>query len=135
MEAGRVPAQLIVLAAASALAGCSQREVPRVPASVDAWARTLLARPAAEVCDRVHAGYFCRVRDELVPADVRALGARAITLQNVNGDVRFVDLDWGGGHIDAHGVLIGPAGWQHEVNGERGERRLRDGVYGYDLRQ
>lgn len=93
--------------------------------------------PAAEVCDAPPAGFFCRVRESLVPADVRALGMHTIWLQAVTHPPaeRYIDLDWGGGHIEAYGVIIGPAGWRHVADSERAEKRLRDGVFTYDTRQ
>jgi hypothetical protein len=90
--------------------------------------------PIEDVCAGDAAGrYFCRVRPDLIPDDVRALGA-TISLQNLRGE-RYLDLDWGGGHVDAYGVLIGPADWSHAANAERGERKLRVGVFAYDTRQ
>ncbi|HEY5925966.1 MAG TPA: hypothetical protein VIV11_29965 [Kofleriaceae bacterium] len=107
-----------------------------MPAWVDAWARTILAMPVAEVCaGETHAGYFCQVRESLVTSEVRGIGARSITLQAVRSNERYLDFDFGGGHVEAHGVLIGPAGWTHVANTERGERKLRDGVFAYDTRQ
>jgi hypothetical protein len=133
VEARRVSAQLILVIA---LGACGDRRVPSVPPRADAWARQVLAMPAEEVCDgEVRAAYFCAVRPALIPAEVRELGARSISLENVRGDQRYLDFDWGGGHVEAYGVLIGPADWTHEANTERGERKLRAGVFVYDTRQ
>jgi hypothetical protein len=137
LEAGRISAQLALAAAAFALAACRDARTPThdVPASVDAWARRILAMPVEEACDgEVHADFFCSVAVSMMPGDIRALGA-TITLQNARRRDRYLDLDWGGGHSEAHGVLIGPAGWTHEADPERGERKLRDGVFAYDLRR
>lgn len=115
--------------------GCGDRATS-ASSKVDAWARELLTRPTDAICDGpVQADYFCRVKDSLVPDEVRALGVRTITLQGVRGVDRYVDLDRGGGHVAAHGLLIGPPGWTHEADPERGERPVRDGVFAYDTRR
>jgi hypothetical protein len=109
--------------------------VPSVPSSTDDWARKLIAMPVEDVCGgEVRASYFCAVRPDLIPSDVRTLGARSISLENVRGE-RYIDLDWGGGHVEAYGVIIGPADWPHQANEERRERKLRVGVFAYDTRQ
>jgi hypothetical protein len=132
VEARRVPAQLIAIAA---VAACGGRDAPTVSPSVDAWARALIARPVAEVCGpgEVAARTFCFVRAELVSAEVKSLGAHMVMLESER-DAHYINLDWGGGHVDAYGVIIGPAGWAHVADAERKETKLRDGVFRYDTR-
>lgn len=131
MAAGRVSAQLGLLVAA--LCSCKD-ELPAIPSSVDAWARIVLATDEKLVCVEQH-GSFCRVNESLVPRQIRALGMRTIWLQGIGTRERYIDMDWGGGHVDAYGVVVGPVGWAPPVDGERGERRIRDGVFSYDMRQ
>jgi hypothetical protein len=120
---------------AIALCACGRAEPTSVSPAVDAWARRILAMPVAEVYEgQIHADYFCSVAAQLVSPEVRALGAHMISLQNVHRE-RYIDLDWGGGHVDAYGVIIGPSGWSHVADPERRERKLRDGVFAYDMRQ
>jgi hypothetical protein len=127
-------AEITALVAIAAI-GCRASSTG-VPPSIDRWAREILDKPSDAICSGdVKAGYFCEVKPSLVTDEVRALGAHSITLQNVDGVDRYLDIDWGGGHVDAFGVLIGPKGWAHEPDTERGEKRLRDGVFAYDMRQ
>jgi hypothetical protein len=86
------------------------------------------------VCEPAPRSSFCRVRESLVDRDVRALGMHTIWLQGLGGD-RYIDMDWGGGHVEAYGVIVGPTGWAHVADTERGEKRIRDGVFRYDTRQ
>ncbi len=132
MEGRRISTQLIVVAC---VAGCGE-EAPQTPRRVDAWARALLARTPQDVCTpgTPATAPFCFVRIELLPADIRALGMRSVTLQLPPTGDRFIDLDWGGGHVAAYGAIIGPASWSHKADLERSERELRDGVFSYDLR-
>jgi hypothetical protein len=117
------------------LAGCGKAELPSIPPNLDVWARTILAMPVGDVCDAPAAGYFCRVREALVPAEVRAVGMHTISLEGLGHDEHYIDMDWGGGHIEAYGVIVWPAGSPHVADVERGERKLRDGVFRYDTRQ
>jgi hypothetical protein len=117
-----------------ALVGC-QREVPSVPAEIDVWARQILALPVDDVCaGEIRADFFCSVRPALFTPAVRELGARSITLQNIRGE-RYVDIDWGAGHVEAHGMLVGPSGWTRRADEEFQERAIRDGVFSYDKRR
>jgi hypothetical protein len=120
---------LVVLA----LMGCG-RDVPSVPTEVDAWARRVIALPVQEACVAGQTdGFFCSVRPTLLTPEVRRLGA-TITLQNLRGE-RYINIDWGGGHVEAYGVIIGPSGWTHRADPEFREHRIRDGVFSYDQRQ
>jgi hypothetical protein len=134
VAAPRVPAQLTRWLVAVALCGCGKAQLPAIPPSVDAWGRILLATDEKVVCLEAH-GSFCRVNEALVPHEIRALGMRTIWLQGIGTTERYIDLDWGGGHVDAYGVVIGPAGWAPPVDAERGEKRIRAGVFSYDMRQ
>ena len=116
---------------AVALGGCGKADLPSIPPSVDAWARRVLAMPTGLVCQPGERVSFCVVRETLVDRDVRALGMHTIWLQGL-GDERYIDMDWGGGHTDAYGVIIGPVGWNHVADTERRETRIRDGVFRYD---
>lgn len=119
---------------ALAVFGC-HREVPSVPTEVDAWARQVIALPVDEACKAGDgARYFCSVRPALFTPAVRQLGAASITLQDPRGE-RYIDIDWGAGHVEAYGVLIGPVGWTHRADPEFGERMIRDGVFSYDRRR
>jgi hypothetical protein len=126
-----IPSAIAVLLMTMA---CGQHH-PSVPREVDVWARRILAMPVDEVCTgTVHANYFCAVRDSLITDAVRDLGARSISVENLQSNERYIDLDWGGGHVEAYGVIIGPVGWTHVPNEERKERRIRDAVFSYDTR-
>ena len=114
---------------------CHSRHGGNVPKEVDAWARTILAMPVAKVCaDGTPLGdaYFCDVKPALLPDLVRELGCTSLTLQNLPSSERYLDFDWGGGHEEAHGILIGPEDWTPDT--ELYKRKLRDGVYTYDRR-
>jgi hypothetical protein len=118
---------------ALAFLGCN-REPPAISTEVDTWARKVIALPVQEACTPGQTdGFFCAVRPTLFTPAVRQLGA-TITLQNLR-DERYINIDWGGGHVEAHGVIIGPAGWTHRADPEFREHRIRDGVFSYDQRQ
>lgn len=108
-----------------------------VPPEIDVWARSILAMPVEDVCAGAPhpQAYNCTVRAALLTDVVRRLGARSVVLANVHSNERYIDLDWGGGHVEAYGVMIGPIGWTRGVDPERKERRIREGVIAYDTRQ
>lgn len=110
------------------------RDARSVTPDVDAWARRVIALPVQEACVAGQTdGFFCSVRPTLLTPEVRRLGA-TITLQNLRGE-RYINIDWGGGHVEAYGVIIGPSGWTHRADPEFREHRIRDGVFSYDQRQ
>ena len=115
--------------------GCA-KSVPSIPPEVDVWARSILAKPIADVCaGDLMADFFCNVQRSLITDEVRQLGANYVSLQDVHSNERYIDLDWGGGHVEAHGVVIGQANWMPTPNAENNHRRIRDGVFSYDSRQ
>ena len=90
--------------------------------------------PVSDACEAARfADYFCFVKPALETDAVRGLGAHLISIQNVHSNGRYIDLDWGGGHVDAYGVYVGPVGWS-PGDPDSPHHKLRDGVFTYDSR-
>jgi hypothetical protein len=107
-----------------------------VPGDIDDWARKILAMPAEQVCTSdtpLRDAYFCMVKPALFTDAVRALDCTYVTLQNLHSQEHYLNFDWGGGHIEAHGILIGPEDWTPDPQMYR--HKLRDGVFTYDQRE
>jgi hypothetical protein len=86
------------------------------------WARHIRAMPGRTACATEHdhpAGLYgefdpergiCFIRPSLIPADIGAFGATYVTLEWNERREPFVQLDFGGGFIEAHGVRIDATG-------------------------
>ncbi len=121
------------------IAACSRSHAPP---ELDAWARKVLALPLDQVCatDADHPvgiyGTFtpardCLVRPSLVTPEIRALGANYIFRSSTRAGAGYLVLDWGGGFVDAYGVLVGAPGFVPDPNEGQPTQRLRDGVYSF----
>jgi hypothetical protein len=108
--------RLLVIAA---LAACSSH------ASQDeliAWAQRIRAMPGRTACSTQAdhpAGLYgefdpergiCFVRPSLIPPAIAALGATYVTVEWTDKHEPVVQLDFGGGFVEAHGVRIDGSG-------------------------
>ena len=93
------------------------------------WARDVLVLADDRICVDA-AGAVCFLKPELRSPLVRELLVNYVTLERDRG--RYLNLDWGGGFIDARGLWIGAPDWIPKMKHDSQRiERLGDGVYTY----
>jgi hypothetical protein len=114
---------LVILVGGEALflADPAVRTSARGTGSLQQWALQILARPEAEVCRSGAAP--CLIARDRLSKEVRGLAPTYVSLVHDRQGSRYIELDWGGGFLEARGLRIGPPGFRSIG------QRLADGVW------